>query len=841
MHHDFYPPKLLCFPRPREKATHSRANPFRGRGLLIGSLALLMGFGGSKAVHAEGSVDLIRDPIGGGDRPFLDYRSDVFGGGAQAIERRTTIKVYANQGETINLASSAMAYGLGRGAGDIAFRAPDGTESTCSTVAPGTGFIENIDQEVNRTYTPCSVPVGAGQTGVWEINFVSPNQTSPLDPDPTGVNEPWMQPPDKSYVAAWDVTVVNSAGTAIPGRAYANYLALNLGDNNLQLNSQTFILTDQGYLYRVSLNNLDPYGFVFFANSKGFTDSPCPGGNPLYSSVPLVPVPGNICIPAEADRPDTNDITYKIFFNPPSPDLPPEASVPPSPTDPDGFTWLRRIPPPIPTTSNFAFQGREGTPGQAGSDPSLTLGGTFSFNASSPGFYSIVIDVNRNGTFGDSPDVVLQDRITQVNAGPITRAWNGTDRNGNPLSAGFTPYVSELSFYVGDVHFPFLDPENNPRGLIIERVEPTNPNGPSVNSIVYYNDAELPRIGVPTSPIAALAGVDSLQNNGARGFEGLFGNNNGIDTWTSLAEPITLTGGILIQKADLSINKTDNPDPVAVGDSITYTLAVTSNPPPPPPAGTEPDIYSNVAGVRVTDTVPPEITGVTWSCAIPSGGACGTASGTGNTIDLTVDLNVGATATITVNGTVSSAGSGTLTNTANVGRPPDVFDPNLTNNTDNENTTITASPVQPVGTKSARLLTDTDNTGSVTPGDIIEYTVTYTNQTPDTDITDFLATDRLDSNNLSLVAGSYSLTATGAQTTITANPSFNGTTNTNLNTAGTLGRGGGQVVIKYQAQITAPPGTQISNQATAITICQQTRRFCTNWLHWIGRRVSHSN
>jgi fimbrial isopeptide formation D2 family protein/uncharacterized repeat protein (TIGR01451 family) len=773
-----------------------------------------MGFGWSNAVYAEGSVDLIREnptnPRSDGARPYLDYRNDPTGN----IPRTTIIKVYAEQGETINLGSSAMAYGLGGGAGDIQFRSPDGTSGNCSSADPETGFIRNIDQEragSGTGYTPCTINVGAGQTGVWEIDFVSPTQTSPIDPPPTGANAPWTQPTNVGYVAAWDVTVRDETQTVIPGRAYANYMALNMGSNNVGLNSIAFILTDQGYLYRVDLNGLDPYGFIFFANSKGFTDSPCPGGNPLYSSVPIFPVPGNICIPAEADSPLTNDITYKIFFNAPSSDLPTEASVPPSLTDPDGFTWLRRIPPPIPTTSNFAFQGREGTPGQAGSDPSLTLGGTFSFDASSPGFYSIVIDVNRNGTFGDSPDVVLQDRITQVNAGPITRAWNGTDRNGNPLPAGFTPYVSELSFYVGDVHFPFLDPENNREGLVIERVDPTNPTLPSVNSIVYYNDTELQTIGVPTSPIAALGGVDSLRpTRGARGFDGGFGDNNGIDTWTSLVNPITLTGGILIQKADLSITKTDNPDPVAVGDAISYTLTVTSNP------SVAPDIYSNVAGARVTDTVPPEITGVSWSCAVTSGiGACGTASGTGNTIDLTVDLNVEATATITVNGTVSSAGSGTLTNTANVGRPPDVFDPNLTNNTDNENTTITASPVQPVGTKSARLLTDTDGSGSVTAGDIIEYTVTYSNQQPDIDITDFLATDRLDPNNLSLVAGSYSLTATGAQTTITANPNFNGTTNTNLNTAGTLGRGGGQVVIRYQAQITAPVGTQISNQATA--------------------------
>jgi fimbrial isopeptide formation D2 family protein/uncharacterized repeat protein (TIGR01451 family) len=764
-----------------------------------------MGFGWSNAVYAEGSRDLTGldvNPVAGngGNRPFLDFRNDNLG----EIQRQTTIKVYAAQGETINLASSAMASGLGGGAGDIRFTSPDGTTSTCSTAAPGTGFIRDIDQEragSGTGYIPCTLPVGAGQTGVWEIQFISPNQASPIDPPPTLVTDPWTQPTNVGYVAAWDVTVRNSGGTEISGRAYANYLALNLGGNDLLLNSIPFIQTDLGYLYRVNLNGLDPFGFIFFANNKGFTTQPCPEGNPTYRSIPLNPLP-NFCSPALPDNDD--DVTYKIFFNQPSQDLPLEA-----PVAGGGSTWLRNNPQPIPTVSDLAFEGAQGTPGRAGSDPALTLGGNFSFNTSSPGFYSIVIDVNRDGVFGNANDVILQDSIDQVNAGPITVLWNGTDSNGDPLPAGLTPYVSELSFYVGDVHFPFLDPENNTRGLIIQRVNPTTLV--VENDRVYYNDDGLQLIGGPTSPISALDGVPSTSGAhrfGDRSFTG-FGNLNGIDTWTSLVDPITLRGGILIQKADLSINKTDNPDPVAVGDAISYTLTVTSNPPVPP------DIYSNVAGARVTDTVPPEITGVSWSCAIPSGGACGTASGTGNTIDLTVDLNVGATATITVNGTVSSAGSGTLTNTANVARPPDVFDPNLANNTDNENTTITASPVQPIGTKSARLLTDTDGSGTVTSGDIIEYTVTYTNQQPDIDITDFLATDSLDPNNLSLVAGSYSLTATGAQTTVTANPNFNGTTNTNLNTAGTLGRGGGQVVVRYQAQITAPPGTQISNQATA--------------------------
>ena len=791
----------------KQKALNSPFKRFQRRGWLIGSLALLIGLGWSKAVRAEGSVDLISN---GGDRPFLEFRTTLTG----TIVRQSIIKVYAEAGETINLGSSAT----GIGQGDISYSAPDGTSGTCG---PGVGQIPNRAAEVAGSgvgYTPCTITVGAGQTGIWQIGFVSPNPTSPTDPTPTPVNADWApQPANVGYVAAWDVTVRNNAGTAIPGRAYANYLALNMGGNNQSLQSQTYIQTDLGYLYRINLNGIDPFGFIFFSNSKGFTDQPCPGGTPLFTSVSLVPTadnpnftPPNICIPANADNPATGDITYKIFFNPPSPSLPtsaPLALSPPqsvAPTDPgNGTTWLRNPPPPIPSGFSFRFEGAEGTPNQAGP----TLGGNFIFNVSGPGNYAITIDVNRDDVLGNDNDVVLQGPAI---AGINTVPWNGQDGDGNPLPAGTTPYNSVLTFFVGDIHFPFLDPENNPNGLIIQRLNPTSLA--VENSRVYYNDSQLTLIGNPSNPISALGGVDSTSGAHAfgNGTNTGFGNNNGIDTWTSLVDPLNLNGGILIQKADPSISKTVSANPVAVGGPISYTLTVTSNPPP------DGDTYTNIQGARVTDTIPPEITGVSWTCTVPSGtGACGTASGTGNNIDLTVDLNVGATATITVNGTVSPTAAGTLNNTATVGRPSDVTDANPDNNTASAQTTISTNPIQPSGTKSIRLVTDSDNTGSVTTGDILEYTVIYRNTQPDVDITNFQATDTLDPSNLSFVSGSYSFTASGAGTTVAANSNYNGTTDANLTTQGTLGRGGGEIVVKYRAVVIARAGTEIRNQATA--------------------------
>ena len=72
-------------------------------GVVLG-LSMMGSFG--QSAHAEGSQDLINS---GGNRAFLEYRTDFNAG----IRRRTTIKVYANVGETINLGSSAKDIGSG--------------------------------------------------------------------------------------------------------------------------------------------------------------------------------------------------------------------------------------------------------------------------------------------------------------------------------------------------------------------------------------------------------------------------------------------------------------------------------------------------------------------------------------------------------------------------------------------------------------------------------------------------------------------------------------------------------------------------------------------------------
>jgi uncharacterized repeat protein (TIGR01451 family) len=141
-------------------------------------------------------------------------------------------------------------------------------------------------------------------------------------------------------------------------------------------------------------------------------------------------------------------------------------------------------------------------------------------------------------------------------------------------------------------------------------------------------------------------------------------NNSATDTDT------------LTPQANLGITKTVGQTTALPGQSVTFTI-VASNAGP-----------SAVTGATVTDTVPPAITGASWTC-VGAGGATCTPSGSGNIND-TVNLPVSGSATYTLTGTVITSASGTVSNTATVAVPSGVTDPNLTNNSATASFTVGA-------------------------------------------------------------------------------------------------------------------------------------------------------
>jgi uncharacterized repeat protein (TIGR01451 family) len=127
--------------------------------------------------------------------------------------------------------------------------------------------------------------------------------------------------------------------------------------------------------------------------------------------------------------------------------------------------------------------------------------------------------------------------------------------------------------------------------------------------------------------------------------------------------------GAVVGNTDLSITKTDSPDPIVQGNNLTYTIRV---------ANTGANDASNVV---VTDNLPTS-QDVDFVSATSTAGTC---QKTGNTVicDLGTVLS-GTTATVTV--VVKAKKSGTLSNTASVASPNDT---NASNNSATAATTVT--------------------------------------------------------------------------------------------------------------------------------------------------------
>ncbi|HVF57922.1 MAG TPA: SBBP repeat-containing protein [Pyrinomonadaceae bacterium] len=123
--------------------------------------------------------------------------------------------------------------------------------------------------------------------------------------------------------------------------------------------------------------------------------------------------------------------------------------------------------------------------------------------------------------------------------------------------------------------------------------------------------------------------------------------------------------------ADLSLTKTDSPDPSTAGANLTYTIQVTNNGP------------DAATGVVVVDALP---AGVSFVSANATQGAC---SGTSNVNCNLGALTNGATATVTI--VVTPNAAGTLNNTASVAA--NEADPDSTNNSATATTIVNAAPV----------------------------------------------------------------------------------------------------------------------------------------------------
>jgi uncharacterized repeat protein (TIGR01451 family) len=516
------------------------------------SLLCMAALGGTvtSPVQAEGSREMVAD---GGDRPFTEWTTGFTAG----IPRQTVLQVFVQAGETVYFGSSV--YDSANGNADIVYRTPTGQQGSCNVRNNnGRGWIDSLAKEAAgprplnaNGYRPCEIATGDTETGIYKFEFRAPSTNVGQNPPTTSATDPF--PTDASQetgIAAWDITVVSASGVEQTGRVFTNYVALNMGNNNQELASNFYIQTWDGYLYRTDMNNVDPYGFIFFGNSRGFLDS---DGSTLYHSAratnnELSPFQGGVTVqnPAAANDPSTNTYTHLVFFNQPAPEtltylgIPPTAELPQQPT---GFTFVG-----LDSSDNQTLEG---------------AGGYFEFTVASGISYQIILDTNLDGTFDTINDRVLENTLQP---GFNQVFWDGQDADGVdlPPRSGNSPYSARITVRSGEYHFPMLDAENNSQGFIIEMLNPPqgfpelyDMNGSRIDRwTIYYDDSNYTTVNGTevvlegetgaTNPVNAGLGINSA--SGEHEFTNNYGNFLGIDTWAffpseALTSEVIVTDG----------------------------------------------------------------------------------------------------------------------------------------------------------------------------------------------------------------------------------------------------------------------------------------------------------
>lgn len=127
-----------------------------------------------------------------------------------------------------------------------------------------------------------------------------------------------------------------------------------------------------------------------------------------------------------------------------------------------------------------------------------------------------------------------------------------------------------------------------------------------------------------------------------------------------------ITNGVVY--TDLAITATSANAAADWGTPVSYTIVARNNGP------------VAVIGALISNMVPAQLTGVTWTCTGQNNGVCGAANGTGP-LTTVANLPVGASVTYVVNGTiVAGTGTGLVSYLVNIDPPALVSDPNTSNN-----------------------------------------------------------------------------------------------------------------------------------------------------------------
>ncbi len=536
------------------RGLRSRFGPVRLGGVLVAAaVALLVP---ATSAFGEGSVDLNTGPDSAQRHNLAGETSNY-----------TVLRVYARAGEKLQMGSSTMWSGFPGPPGanpsktqnanilvyppgtsfasqaDPAARAALVTDPVFDTelfdckaaTTPPAGFIRTRAQELAGPlpnaggYTPCEYTAPA--SGIYPVVMVPVSPGTPAGESSSPVGNPTLGAIQRGHISIWDVTVRDAAGTVKPGRVFTNRLSVAGSTSPSVSGVDSFFYTPSGYEYRVNFAEHAGAVWVMTANDKGVVDAATKertfasfrwGTNDVINN--------NTRVHFEADAPQieapdvADDSRYPVFFNRPDPEA---ISGPGALGEVRGYATSPISP--GSAFSNLALDG--GLP--PGVIPVSGSGGTLRFS-SPPQMegldYALEIDIDRNGTFGNGPDVVHRAQLSDSGANEF--AWNGKD------GAGVNPPCGDYTFQVrstlAEAHLTQSDVEGS-AGTRIERL--SLPGDPVLGDplAANFNDVDPFKntAATNTSPSAVTQGTSG---GSFHAWSPNTGNTDFVDTWMRLPE-----------------------------------------------------------------------------------------------------------------------------------------------------------------------------------------------------------------------------------------------------------------------------------------------------------------
>lgn len=455
------------------------------------------------SVFAEGSKELnLKSDSNTGYRFYTEQYNKQLSG----IDRKVIVKCYLFKGETAYFGSSVYNSLMDKNGNkkssptgaDIVMTKPDSTTVAYDVLQNGVGYISSTKQEQNGPkitsadanisdkYIPLSYV--AETEGIYTFEFHSTNSTGGSVAAAKKVNESKPEDQKDFCVAFWDITVKGTNDEIKTGRIWTNYLSLTTGSGTSRANLEVYVLTADGYIYKVHFKDIAPFGFVFFANNQGFTTT---GITPysIYHSFydndnDLKEIENEEYITFHKPYMKDTDLakTFKIFFEYPNQDL---------------IGKIYNEPTKVESIQNLTFHGQLQNHGAA----YYGHGGYFTFNSIGATSTTITIDFRDSieelknegkldGDFRGSGIVELNGAVVD---GENKFYWDGKDTTGVSIPVGDygknkINIVSESKS--GEVHFPFIDVEGIYGGVIVERMNGNN-DGEHGKYDIYYNNNPL--------------------------------------------------------------------------------------------------------------------------------------------------------------------------------------------------------------------------------------------------------------------------------------------------------------------------------------------------------------